>query len=74
MICAQVPSRAVSVALTPAERQTVELAAQGLKNREIAQAQFVTGKTVETHLSSAYRKLGIRSRAQLAIALGGAAA
>ncbi|HEV2723660.1 MAG TPA: AAA family ATPase [Thermoleophilaceae bacterium] len=55
--------------LTPAESETVDLAAQGLKNREIAQAQFVTAKTVETHLSSAYRKLGIRSRAQLAGAL-----
>ena len=57
-------------ALTPAERHTVELASRGLKNREIAQTQFVTAKTVETHLSSAYRKLGIRSRAQLAGALG----
>lgn len=57
------------MALTPAERQIVELAAQGLKNREIAQTQFVTTKTVETHLSSAYRKLRIRSRAQLAGAL-----
>ncbi len=63
-------SVAGSAALTPAERQTVELARRGLSNREIAQAQFVTAKTVETHLSSAYRKLGIHSRAQLADALG----
>ena len=48
------PRRATTAgprALTPAERQTAELAAQGLKNREIAQALFVTAKTVETHLS-----------------------
>ena len=48
-----------------------ELAAEGeLTNRTIAQNLFVTEKTVELHLSSAYRKLGIRSRFQLAAALG----
>ena len=45
-------------------------AAEGQTNREIAQALFVTEKTVERHLSSAYQKLGIRSRFQLAAAIG----
>jgi DNA-binding NarL/FixJ family response regulator len=45
------------------------LAANGDSNRDIAQALFVTPKTVEVHLSNAYRKLGIRSRRELAAAL-----
>jgi DNA-binding NarL/FixJ family response regulator len=57
-------------ALTPGERRVAELAAQGPTNREIAQALFVTPRTVEVHLSSVYRKLEIGSRAQLAGALG----
>ncbi len=52
--------------LTPSERRVVDLAASGRANRDIAQDLFVTPKTVEVHLSSAYRKLGIRSRAELA--------
>ena len=56
-------------ALTPSERRVAEMAAEGPTNREIAQALFVTPKTVEVHLSSAYRKLGITSRSQLAAAL-----
>ena len=55
--------------LTPSERRVAEMAAEGPTNREIAQALFVTPKTVEVHLSSVYRKLGIRSRSQLAAAL-----
>jgi DNA-binding NarL/FixJ family response regulator len=45
------------------------LAAEGALNREIAQALFVTEKTVETHLSHAYAKLGVRSRHALSEAL-----
>jgi DNA-binding NarL/FixJ family response regulator len=45
------------------------MAAAGQSNREIAQALFVTLKTVEVHLSNAYRKLEIRSRHELAGAL-----
>jgi DNA-binding NarL/FixJ family response regulator len=56
--------------LTPSERRVAELAAQGPTNREIAQALFVTPKTVEVHLSHVYRKFGISSRSQLASALG----
>jgi DNA-binding CsgD family transcriptional regulator len=60
-------SRLVGVeALTPSEARVAELAAGGASNREIAQALFVTTKTVEVHLTSAYRKLGARRRTDLA--------
>jgi DNA-binding CsgD family transcriptional regulator len=52
-------------ALTASERRVAQLAAEGMSNKEIAQTLFVTIKTVEVHLSHAYRKLGISSRAQL---------
>jgi DNA-binding CsgD family transcriptional regulator len=52
--------------LTSTERRVVELAANGRSNKEIAHALFVAISTVEGHLSHAYRKLGVRSRAQLA--------
>jgi DNA-binding CsgD family transcriptional regulator len=52
--------------LTPAERRVVELAAEGRANKEIAQALFVSVRTVEAHLTHAYAKLGVRSRGQLA--------
>jgi len=55
--------------LTPSERRVAELAAHGPTNREIAQALFVTQRTVEVHLTSVFRKLDIRSRSQLAAAL-----
>ena len=46
-----------------------KLAASGATNREIAQALFFTPRTVETHLTHAYRKLDIGSHAQIAEAL-----
>jgi DNA-binding CsgD family transcriptional regulator len=52
-------------ALTASERRIATMAAEGLSNPEIAQALFITKKTVEAHLSNAYRKLDIDSRAQL---------
>jgi DNA-binding CsgD family transcriptional regulator len=52
--------------LTPSERRVVELAAQGLSNKDIAEALYVTVNTVEVHLAHAYRKLEVRSRTQLA--------
>jgi DNA-binding CsgD family transcriptional regulator len=55
--------------LTASELRVAKLAAEGRTNREIAQALYVTPKTVEVHLSSTYRKLGIRSRTTLATAL-----
>ncbi|MGH2881774.1 MAG: helix-turn-helix transcriptional regulator, partial [Solirubrobacteraceae bacterium] len=55
--------------LTPSERRIAELAATGQSNREIAQALFVTPKTVEYHLRNTYRKLDIQTRQELAGAL-----
>ncbi|MBX5469407.1 MAG: AAA family ATPase [Thermoleophilaceae bacterium] len=55
--------------LTPSERRIAAMAAEGLSNREIAQALFVTLRTVEMHLSNAFRKLDIASRTQLPSAL-----
>jgi DNA-binding CsgD family transcriptional regulator len=58
--------RDADAALTPSELRVVELAADGLSNKEIAARLVVSVHTVEVHLSHAYRKLGVRSRAQLA--------
>jgi DNA-binding CsgD family transcriptional regulator len=56
-------------ALTPSERRIAGLAAGAASNAEIAQSLFLTVKTVEAHLSNAYRKLGIDGRRSLAAAL-----
>jgi DNA-binding CsgD family transcriptional regulator len=56
--------------LTPAELRVVRLAAEGQSNGAIADALFINAKTVESHLTRAYRKLGITDRAELADALG----
>jgi DNA-binding CsgD family transcriptional regulator len=56
--------------LTASERRVAELAAEGLRNREIAETLFVTLKTVEVHLGRAYGKLDIRGHSQLPQALG----
>jgi DNA-binding CsgD family transcriptional regulator len=58
--------RAPSEELTDAERRIAELAAQGRHNKEIAAALFIGVGTVEAHLSRVYRKLGVRSRTELA--------
>jgi DNA-binding CsgD family transcriptional regulator len=58
-----------AAALTPSERRIAALAAEGLSNRDIAQSLFVTLRTVEMHLSNAFRKLDISSRTQLPAAL-----
>jgi DNA-binding NarL/FixJ family response regulator len=55
--------------LTSSELRVARMAAEGMTNREIAQSLFVTANTIETHLRSAFRKLDIRSRSQLARAL-----
>ena len=59
--------------LTASEKRVAKFAAEGLSNKDIAQALFVTTKTVEVHLSNVYRKLGIGSRTELPQALGGQA-
>ena len=56
--------------LTAAELPVAELAAQGLRNKEIASTLHLSVKTVETHLSRAYQKLGVSSRVELARRLG----
>ncbi len=66
------PGRTITTgvnALTPSERRIT--AAAGQSNPQIAQALFVSVKTVETHLGHAYSKLGVRSRAQLHAVLQG---
>lgn len=57
--------------LTPTEERVAELAGQGLRNAEIAAQLYVTPKTVEATLSRVYRKLGVRSRTELAGRLAG---
>jgi DNA-binding CsgD family transcriptional regulator len=55
--------------LTATERHVAELAASGLSNQKVAERAFLTVKGVEANLTRAYRKLGIRSRGGLAVAL-----
>ena len=61
--------RSDGVELTPSERRVVELAAEGLANKQIASTLYVSVNTVEVHLVHAYAKLGVHSRTQLARAL-----
>jgi DNA-binding CsgD family transcriptional regulator len=59
-----------SEALTAQEWRVAQLVAQGLTNREVAGSLFLSPKTIEHHLSAIYRKLGVRSRTQLARLFG----
>jgi DNA-binding CsgD family transcriptional regulator len=61
--------RGVGRRLSPAEEQVALLAASGLRNREIAQTLTLSVRTVESHLSNVYAKLGVRSRTELALFL-----
>jgi DNA-binding CsgD family transcriptional regulator len=65
----RVAARSARDDLSATELRIARLAAAGRTNGEIAAEVFVTQKTVEANLARAYRKLGIRSRAQLAHAL-----
>jgi DNA-binding CsgD family transcriptional regulator len=57
--------------LTAGELRVARLAAEGMTNREVAQALFITTMTTKGHLSHIYRKLGITRRDQLSRALAG---
>ena len=52
--------------LTATERRVADLIADGATNRDAAAALFVSVRTIETHVASIYRKLGVRTRAELA--------
>jgi DNA-binding CsgD family transcriptional regulator len=66
---ARLPARRAPDGLTPTEEAIAGLAASGLTNRSIAERVFVSPKTVESNLARVYRKLGIRSRAELGRAM-----
>ncbi|MEY2516734.1 MAG: hypothetical protein QOJ89_4092 [bacterium] len=71
----RVPARPRSGAdaLTPSERRIARMAAEGATNKEIAQALFLSVKTIEMHLGHTYRKLDVRSRQALREAYAAAA-
>ena len=58
--------RAVGASLTPAELDVVRLVSEGLGNKDIATRLFVSPRTVQSHLTRVYTKLGLTSRVQLA--------
>jgi DNA-binding CsgD family transcriptional regulator len=59
------PATPTQSGLTPSEQRVATLVATGMTNREIAAAVFMSPKTVEANLTRVYRKLGVRSRAEL---------
>ena len=64
LACAD-PTRPPRDELTPQELQVALVVAEGVTNREAAARLFLSPKTIEVHLSSAYRKLGVRTRTEL---------
>ncbi|MFG2195986.1 AAA family ATPase [Streptomyces sp. NPDC048639] len=64
------PRTALALPLTPRQREVCELAARGLDNPTIATRLALSVRTVANHLQAAYTKLGVRSRSDLASALG----
>jgi DNA-binding NarL/FixJ family response regulator len=63
---ARIGGRARSTGLTPTEERVAALVADGRSNKEVAEALFVSVRTVEANLTRIYAKLGIRSRTELA--------
>jgi DNA-binding CsgD family transcriptional regulator/tetratricopeptide (TPR) repeat protein len=66
----RVPVRRASESLSATEQEIARLAASGLTNRQIAERAFVSPKTVEANIARIYRKLDIKSRAELGRAIG----
>jgi DNA-binding CsgD family transcriptional regulator len=66
---ARVGGRAPAAGLTPTEERVARLVASGRTYREAADALFISPRTVQWNLSKVYRKLGVRSRAELAARL-----
>jgi DNA-binding NarL/FixJ family response regulator len=58
--------------LTPSEQRVAELVATGKTNRDVATELYISPKTVEANLARIYRKLDIRSRAELGRRMGAA--
>jgi DNA-binding CsgD family transcriptional regulator len=58
-------SPVASTELTPTERRVAQLAGNGMTNRQVADALFISPKTVEANLTRVYSKLNIHSRAEL---------
>jgi len=54
--------------LSPREQEVIRLVARGWRNSEVAAALYISEKTVKTHLSSIFQKLGVRDRLQAALA------
>jgi DNA-binding CsgD family transcriptional regulator len=63
-------ARTRDLELTPSEQRVAELAASGMTNRDVASALFISPKTVEANLARIYRKLGIKTRAELGRLIG----
>jgi DNA-binding NarL/FixJ family response regulator len=63
---ARIGDRARSSGLTPTDERVADLVAEGRSNKEVADALFVSVRTVEANLTRIYAKLGIRSRTELA--------
>jgi len=66
----RIGGRTQSDGLTPSESRVADLVAQGRTNAEVAAALFLAERTVASHLTHIYAKLGIRSRTELARKLG----
>jgi DNA-binding CsgD family transcriptional regulator len=62
-----VPASRSDTILTPTERRIVDSAASGMSNRQIAAAHLIGVRTVETHLTTIYRKTGVPSRSGLSV-------
>jgi DNA-binding CsgD family transcriptional regulator len=62
---------AAPLGLTASEQRVADLVARGMTNKEVATALFISPKTVDSNLSRIYRKLGVRSRTELAAKLSG---